>query len=271
MSHTRPVQLSQVEHALEVDPQNAELSSLRDELANLISLTKEYHASQEATKPKTHTYTKESTHQYHAGDECMARHQADGRWYPARITSVAGSAENPVYSILYTKHRTTDVVTASDLRPRQQHANAQAGMAGEASGLTTTATMAMASTKPKNTGALRPMTNDERERERERKRARKEKKLEREAAKNMEHDRKQSSWQKFQAKAVKKKYGVAGDRSMFKTPDDPYAKSTYNWFCTITHTLFFPCVERMAVGSSGGRGMTKQAPRLKNTYETPDE
>jgi hypothetical protein len=144
-------------------------------------------------------------------------------------------------------------------------------MAGEASGLTTTATMAMASTKPKNTGALRPMTNDERERERERKRARKEKKLEREAAKNMEHDRKQSSWQKFQAKAVKKKYGVAGDRSMFKTPDDPYAKSTYNWFCTITHTLFFPCVERMAVGSSGGRGMTKQAPRLKNTYETPDE
>ena len=97
----------------------------------------------------------------------------------------------------------------------------------------------MASTKPKNTGALRPMTNDERERERERKRVRKEKKLEREAAKNMEHDRKQSSWQKFQAKAVKKKYGVAGDRSMFKTPDDPYAKSTYNWFCTITHTLFF--------------------------------
>lgn len=249
MSHTRPVQLSQVEHALEVDPQNAELSSLRDELANLISLTKEYHASQEATKPKTHTHTKESTHQYHAGDECMARHQADGRWYPARITSVAGSAENPVYSILYTKHRTTDVVTASDLRPRQQHANAQAGMAGEASGLTTTATMTMASTKPKNTGALRPMTNDERERERERKRARKEKKLEREAAKNMEHDRKQSSWQKFQAKAVKKKYGVAGDRSMFKTPDDPYAK----------------------IGSSGGRGMTKQAPRLKNTYETPDE
>lgn len=90
------------------------------------------------------------------------------------------------------------------------------------------------------------MTRDELAEERERKRARKEKKMEREAAKNREHDARQSAWQKFQAKAVKKKYGVAGDRSMFKTPDDPYAK----------------------IGSSGGRGMTKQAPRLKHTYES---
>ena len=55
---------------------------------------------------------------------------------------------------------------------------------------------------------------DELAEERERKRARKEKKMEREAAKNREHDARQSAWQKFQAKAVKKKYGVAGDRSI---------------------------------------------------------
>lgn len=245
--NTDAVQLSQVEQALESDAGNAELVSLRDELANLIALTKEYHAAQDTAKSKpTAQPRSEDAPALHAGDECMARHQADGRWYPAKITSVAGSAENPIYSILYTKLRTTDVVSRADIRPRQVHANAQAAAAQPAYA------------KPKSTAASRPMTSDERERERERKRVRKEKKMEREAAKNREHDAKQSAWQKFQAKAVKKKYGVAGDRSMFKTPDDPYAKSTST---NLTG----------AVGSSGGRGMTKQAPRMKHTYEEGGE
>ena len=197
-----------MEHAIETDPGNTELTSLRDELANLIHLTKEYHSATDA-KPKP----VQETHRYQAGDECMARHHTDDRWYPAKITTVTGSAENPVYSILFTKLKTTDVVSSADLRPRS------------ASQPT--------STKGSSSSASRPMTKDELAEERERKRARTEKKREREAAKNREHDMRQSAWQKFQAKAVKKKYGVAGDRSMFKTPDDPYAKSTYD---LLTHS-----------------------------------
>lgn len=158
----------------------------------------------------------------------MARLPEDGRWYAARILTVAGSVAQPVYSVLLPKQQTTHMLTASDLRPRQAHANAAAP--------------APAYVAPKKA----PMTTEERER----KRLKKAKKQEREAAKNREHDEKQSAWQKFQAKAAKKRYDVAGDRSQFKTPDDPYAKST----CTLSD----------AVGA--GRGMTQQAPRRKHTY-----
>ena len=149
-----------MEHAIEADPGNTELTSLRDELANLIHLTKEYHSATDA-KPKP----VQETHRYQAGDECMARHHADDRWYPAKITTVTGSAENPVYSILFTKLKTTDVVSSADLRPRS------------ASQPT--------STKGSSSSASRPMTRDELAEERERKRARTEKKREREAAKNL--------------------------------------------------------------------------------------
>lgn len=216
--------------ALAADPENAELASLRDELANLIALTKQYEADQAAARAKAPkaSSASESAHKYVAGEECMARHPEDGRWYAARILTVAGSVAQPVYSVLLPKQQTTHMLTASDLRPRRAHANAAAP--------------APAYVAPKKA----PMTTEERER----KRLKKAKKQEREAAKNREHDEKQSAWQKFQAKAAKKRYDVAGDRSQFKTPDDPYAKST----CTLSD----------AVGA--GRGMTQQAPRRKHTY-----
>lgn len=220
------VQLAQVESALVAEPDNAELSSLRDELANLISLLKTQQDQASASRPAA----KAPVHSYRAGDECMARYQADGRWYPAKITAVAGSAEHPVYSILFTKYKTTEMVSAADLRPRQVHANAAEAPAPGA--------------KPKSSAAARPMTHDERMRDMERKRVRKEKKMQREAAKNREHDQKQSAWQKFQAKAVKKRYVAPGEQSQFKTSDDPFTK----------------------VGTSG-RGWTPQAPRQRPTYE----
>lgn len=224
------VQLSQVNEALAADPENAELLSLRDELANLIVLTKQYEADQAAARPKAPkaSSASDATHTFVAGEECMARHPSDGRWYAARILTVAGSAAQPVYSVLLPKQQTTHMLTAADLRPRQVHANGDAP--------------APAYVAPKKA----PMTQEERER----KRLKKAKKQEREAAKNREHDEKQSAWQKFQAKAVKKRYDVAGDKSQFKTPDDPYAKST----CTLSD----------AVGA--GRGMTQQAARRKHTY-----
>lgn len=83
------VQLSQVQTALESDPDNAELQSLRDELSNLIDLTKQLNAGKEA-QPSTSkgkaVEKRESpalTHKYKPGEECTAR-------YPVRCVVLRG-------------------------------------------------------------------------------------------------------------------------------------------------------------------------------------
>ncbi|KAH9982475.1 hypothetical protein BGW80DRAFT_1433843 [Lactifluus volemus] len=112
---TYQVQLTQVELALAADPDNAELASLRSELQELISLTKTVISQSEAaassskstdTSRKT-TVTQQSIN-WSAGDECLAKYSGDGAWYPARINSVAGSAENRVYSIVFKSYNTTE-------------------------------------------------------------------------------------------------------------------------------------------------------------------
>lgn len=187
-SPTHPVQLGQVEGALQAEPENAELQSLRDELTNLLALTRSLgEASSEAPAPKQ---AQEPAHTFRTGDEVLARHQADGKWYPARIASVAGMGEHAVYSVIYTKTRTTETLRGTELRVRKVDPNAPQP----------------SHSKTVKAQAQRMMTNDERVRERERKKARKEKKMAREAEKDRIHDEKQAAWQKFAAKGVKKGY-----------------------------------------------------------------
>lgn len=185
---TNAVQLGQVEAALQAEPDNAELQSLRAELANLIELTKSLASDSTASKPKP--AAPESVPTFKTGDEVMARHEADGKWYPARIASVANTGENAVYSVIYTKTRTTETLRAPDLRVRKVDPNAPQP----------------SHSKTAKAQAQRMMTNDERARERERKKARKEKKMAREAEKNKIHDDKQAAWQKFAAKGLNKGY-----------------------------------------------------------------
>ena len=103
---------------------------------------------------------------FRTGDEVMARHEADGKWYPARIASVTNAGEHAVYSVIYTKTRTTETLRGADLRVRKADPNAPAPRPAKSAA---------------KAQAQRMMTNDERARERERKKARKEKKLAREA------------------------------------------------------------------------------------------
>lgn len=192
---TNAVQLSQVDAALQAEPENEELQSLRAELANLIELTKSATAQAEAPMPSAPA--PESTQTFRTGDEVMARHQADGKWYPARIASVAGTAESAVYSIIYTKTRTTEMLHAPDLRIRKVDPNAPQP----------------SHAKTVKAQAQRMMTNDERARERERKKAKKEKKMRREAEKDKVHDDKKMAWQKFAAKGVNKGYPMGGRKT----------------------------------------------------------
>ncbi|KAF9069105.1 hypothetical protein BDP27DRAFT_1223097 [Rhodocollybia butyracea] len=202
---TYQVQLSQVEAALQAEPDNIELASLRDELQELINLTQQALAQSEEALPskaessrKVSSYTPTAT--WSAGDECMAKYSSDGAWYPARITSVGGSEQNRVYTVVFKGYNSTEQAKASDLKPLPLNYSSSA-----------------ASLKRKH----------ETDEEKERKKKKNEKKLEIRAAKAKEQNQKQATWQKFAKKSEKKKNvhiaGVVGT-SIFKTPDNPLGK-----------------------------------------------
>lgn len=110
---------------------------------------------------------------FKAGDECQARY-SDGRWYPARIVSVTGSADNPSYSVIFKGYDTTEQLPASDLK----QINADKKRQAEA------ATVEDA--------------------DREKKRKKNVKKEETRQAKTAEQVGKQQAWQSFAKKGTKK-------------------------------------------------------------------
>lgn len=209
---TYQVQMSQVEIALSTDPANAELLSLRSELQELIELTEAAIAQAEAassSKAESSRKTASSvpSKTWSAGDECLAKYSADGGWYPARITSVGGSADNRVYSIVFKGYNTTELVKSAEIKALPAN---------------------YVSTAPSSN--KRKLTKAEEE-EREKKKKKNEKKLEVKAAKAKEQNNKQATWQKFAKKSEKKGVHIAGTAgtSIFKTPDNPLGKGEYRF------------------------------------------
>ncbi|KAJ6575190.1 hypothetical protein B0H19DRAFT_1127550 [Mycena capillaripes] len=207
---TYQVQLSQVDLAISSDPDNVELVSLRSELKELIELTKSAIAAQaevaSSSKAESSSSRKNAssapTHTWSAGDECLAKYSGDGSWYPARITSVGGSADNRVYSVVFKGYNTTEQVKSSEVKPMPANH----------------AFVVPASNKRKLTKAE--------EEEREKKKKKNEKKVEAKAAKAKEQTAKQATWQKFAKKSEKKGVHIAGvaGTSIFKTPDNPLGR-----------------------------------------------
>ncbi|EKM61185.1 uncharacterized protein PHACADRAFT_247631 [Phanerochaete carnosa HHB-10118-sp] len=210
---TYQAQLDQVELALQSDPSNTELSSLKAELQELIELTKAAIAQQEvaASSSKAETSRKAAhaaaaaaqTKAFVAGDDCLAKYSGDGQWYPARVASVGGSAENRQYSVVFKGYNTTELVNAAQIKPVPPGYVAPAPSAA----------------------GKRKLTVAEEE-ERERKKKKNEKKLEVKAQKAKEQTEKQQTWQKFAKKSEKKGIHIAGvaGTSIFKTPENPLGK-----------------------------------------------
>lgn len=206
---TYQLQLSQVELALTSEPDNAELVHLRSELKEIIDLT-QLALSQAASSAKAESSRKAhsgTSHNWAAGDECLAKYSGDGGWYSARITSLGGSVENRVYSVVFKGYNTTEQVKASDVK----HLPANYSQVA-----------------PSNKRKL----SKQEEEERERKKKKNEKKLEVRAAKAKEQSMKQATWQKFTKKSEKKGVHIAGvaGTSIFKTPDNPLGRGKH--FCT---------------------------------------
>jgi survival-of-motor-neuron-related-splicing factor 30 len=207
------LQLSQAELALSSDPDNGDLASLRDELKSLIELTQTAIAQSEAAAASTSKETSRKNAQatqrqrLSAGDDCLARYSADGQWYPARITSVGGATENPVFSIVFKGYNTTELLKGLEIKPLPpNYKDPSTFNGGGAAG-------------------KRKLTKAE-EDERDKKKKKNEKKLEVRAQKAKEQTIKQQSWQKFAKKSEKKGVHIAGvaGTSIFKTPDNPLGK-----------------------------------------------
>jgi survival of motor neuron-related-splicing factor 30 len=242
---TYQVQLSQVEVALAADPSNEGLSSLRSELKELIDLTKAAIAQAEAPKPETNRKVSAASsvaaHDYAAGDEVLAKYSGDGSWYPARVTSVGGSKDNRVYSVVFKGYNNTELLNATAIKRLPP---SYANLAPSAS-------------------SKRKMSKEEEE-EREKKKKKNEKKMEIRAQKTKEQMSKQATWQKFTKKAEKKGVNIAGvaGTSIFKTPDNPHGKGTWRfirWCALVMHLL--------TLGSSGCYRKRQGHDRLRNSKQ----
>lgn len=125
-------QLAQIKLALVKDPTNVEYLNLAEELASLISLTREYLASTAppaaaarasgssagttGLRPPRAGPSGTPTHVFKAGDDCLARYSADQKFYPARITSIGGAAENLVFSVIFQGYDSTELVQRADVK-----------------------------------------------------------------------------------------------------------------------------------------------------------
>src|ERR1700761_7514698 len=109
---TYQAQLTQVEEALQGDPDNEQLASLRSELKELIQLTETSVAQSEQlanAKRKPNTTNATSTTVFAAGDDVLAKYSGDGNFYPARVTSVGGSVEHRVYSVVFKSYNNAEL------------------------------------------------------------------------------------------------------------------------------------------------------------------
>lgn len=251
-------QLETVQSSLQVDPDNAELQSLKTELEEFINLTEASIAelkppappassskpSQPVTKEK---WSKENHPAYQAGyrkpaadaapadehtstaasfsvnDNVLARWVGDGAFYPARITSITGSSSNPVYIVSFKSYNTTETVTARDIKPISNSADSRKRKADAAPGISSQAV-------PPNTSVIsaaadiNPTLANQ---------ARQEPskvgdgparpaKLPRKVKANKELEAGKSKWQDFTSKS---KFGKTSKKeSMFRTPEGVNAR-----------------------------------------------
>ena len=108
-----------------------------------------------------------------SGDECQARYSGDGKFYPARITSVGGSDSNRVFSVIFQGYDSTELVSAVDVKSLTE-------------------------------SKKRALALSEEDLEKERKKKKNEKKADTRQVKTQEQGERQKSWQSFAKKAVKK-------------------------------------------------------------------
>ncbi|RPB16806.1 hypothetical protein P167DRAFT_569988 [Morchella conica CCBAS932] len=272
------LQLESVQAALKADPDNAELSDLVGELEGMVNALAEQLAEEQAPAPSAYPSspygstnnnsrrdtpatpveggTGSGSSIYAVGDNVLARWTSgDNQLYPARITSVMGSKQNPVYIVKFTQYNATETLHPQHIKPAN-NANKKRKLESEPA--------SNASTTPISTsnGAIisQPATiNAELAEANKRKSTEtldgptKPAKVGRKIAQNKVLEDGKKKWQNFAQKGVKGKVGKAkkiGESSMFRTPDGVHGR----------------------VGFTGsGQPMRKDATRGKHIYQQGEE
>lgn len=131
------LQLETVQSSLQVDPDNSELQSLKTELEEFITLTETSIAELKPSpvesgekKPSKHPEPEPlpaepiaaaappSSSSFAVNENVLARWvSGDNSFYPARITSITGSASNPVYFVKFKSYATVETLSAKDIKP----------------------------------------------------------------------------------------------------------------------------------------------------------
>lgn len=143
------LQLETVQLGLQNDADNSELQSLKAELEEVITLTestiaelrpasapatakrpsplavkekwsKENHPAYQAgyRKPEAEPEEPQAPASFSVNDTVSARWKSgDGAFYTAQITSITGSASNPVYIVNFKAYGTTETLRAKDIKP----------------------------------------------------------------------------------------------------------------------------------------------------------
>ncbi|GAA5927058.1 uncharacterized protein JCM15063_000445 [Sporobolomyces koalae] len=255
---TYEYQLAQLKLGLAKDPSNTEFLTLKEELESLIDLIKQSIAPSAAAPAPTlapsapTASTSSGVHasksaqsdkpkrEWKTGDDCSARYAGDGKWYPARITSVAGSSDQPIYTVVFKGYDTPETVTLKDLRPPSNQFGNGPAIAGD---------VPTGSSEKRKAGEP-----SQAELDKERKKKKNEKKAETQKAKAEEQASRQKGWQSFAKKSVKKGVNIPGmsGESMFRSPAD-----------------MAPQARVGVVGS--GKGMTKAQERKRQTFLGGDD
>ncbi|KAH8703096.1 hypothetical protein BGW36DRAFT_354529 [Talaromyces proteolyticus] len=276
------LQLETVQSSLQVDPDNAELQSLKAELEEFINLTEASIAelkppatptvSKSPQPPAKEKWSKENHPAYQAGyrkstadsapadehtpvsfsvnDNVLARWvSGDGAYYPARITSITGSSSKPVYIVSFKSYATTETLTARDIKPISNSADSRKRKADGAPGTSSQAVPPSTSVISAAADINPTLANQ----------ARKEPskvsdgpprpaKVPRKVKANKELEAGKSKWQDFSSKS---KFGKSSKKeSMFRTPEGVNAR----------------------VGFTGsGQAMRKDPTRSRHIHQQADE
>ncbi|KAI8594255.1 hypothetical protein EDD21DRAFT_314671 [Dissophora ornata] len=220
-------QVATIETALQADPLNADLLTLKTELLELISLTESL-IQQEAQNQTTISSSSSSssipqpiyqppppTRHWAVGERCRALYADDGKYYEATILSIGGSGQ--VYSVQYKGYEASPpaLVGPQDLKLPHDNKKYQNGHHQHSAGAVTTGEAGNETEKgQKKRGADGGLA-----------------KKKKTAGGGGEQVQKQMAWQNFAKAGAKKTKGNAGPvmkKSIFATPDNPEGKGKVN-------------------------------------------
>lgn len=284
------LQLETVQLGLQADPDSAELAELKSELEQVIALSQSaiddlrpptttsapVPAAKPASAPGQEKWKRENhpkfreeakaaaedeavlteKHNFKVNDTVLAKwYSGDKGFYPARITSITGSSNDPVYIVKFKTYDTVETLRSRDIKPVSNKRKADGAFTGSSPSTPTTPSgFSPASSSGHGVISAGPNIDAEAKARMDREKAaagalgdedkpKKPKKIK--ATKELEKGK--AKWQDWAAKGPK---GVKKKESMFRTPEGVHGR----------------------VGFTGsGQSMRKDPTRSRHIYQTGGE